>query len=126
MTDISTLLLFFELELNRIDDAALEAGMQVPALAHYRPWIENLRMEKPYQLDDKIEELFLEKSQTSCLAFNRLFDETMAGLRFEVDGEDAGARADAEPDAEPGRGQAQGRAPRRWPRPSGRTCSSSR
>jgi oligoendopeptidase F len=44
-------------------------------------------MEKPYQLDDKLEELFLDKSQTSAAAFNRLFDETMAGLRFEVDGE---------------------------------------
>jgi len=87
LTEISTLLLFFELELNRVDDAALEAAMKVPALAHYRPWIENLRMEKPYQLDDKLEELFLEKSQTSSSAFNRLFDETMAALRFEVDGE---------------------------------------
>ena len=87
LTEISTLLLFFELELNRIDDGALEKAMEVPALAHYRPWIENLRMEKPYQLDDKLEELFLEKSQTSAAAFNRLFDETMAGLRFEVDGE---------------------------------------
>jgi oligoendopeptidase F len=87
LTEISTLLLFFELELNRIEDAALETAMEVPALAHYRPWIENLRKEKPYQLDDKLEELFLEKSQTSAAAFNRLFDETMAGLRFEVDGE---------------------------------------
>lgn len=87
LTEISTLLLFFELELNRIDDAALETAMQVPALAHYRPWIENLRKEKPYQLDDRLEELFLEKSQTSADAFNRLFDETMAALRFEVDGE---------------------------------------
>jgi oligoendopeptidase F len=87
LTEISTLLLFFELELNRIEDAALEKAMEVPALAHYRPWIENLRKEKPYQLDDKLEELFLDKSQTSAAAFNRLFDETMAGLRFEVDGE---------------------------------------
>jgi oligoendopeptidase F len=87
LTEISTLLLFFELELNRIDDTALEQAMKVPALAHYRPWIDNLRMEKPYQLDDKLEELFLEKSQTSSSAINRLFDETMAGLRFEVDGE---------------------------------------
>src|SRR3990170_252471 len=86
-TDISTLLLFFELELNRIDDAALEKAMQEPGLNHYRPWIENLRKEKPYQLDDKIEELFLEKSQTSYSAFNRLFDETMAGLSFDVDGQ---------------------------------------
>ena len=81
------MLLFFELEMNRIDDAALEAAMKVPALGHYRPWIANLRMEKPYQLDDKLEELFLEKSQTGAAAFNRLFDETMASLRFEVDGE---------------------------------------
>ena len=87
LTEISTLLLFFELELNRIDDAALAEKLTVPALAHYKPWIDNLRMEKPYQLDDKLEELFLEKSQTSAAAFNRLFDETMAGLRFEVDGE---------------------------------------
>ncbi len=86
-TEISTQLLFFELELNRIEDAALEKAMQEPGLNHYRPWIENLRKEKPYQLDDKLEELFLEKSQTGYSAFNRLFDETMADLRFEVDGE---------------------------------------
>ncbi|HRX35420.1 MAG TPA: M3 family oligoendopeptidase [Aestuariivirga sp.] len=87
LTEISTLLLFFELELNRIEDAELAEKLKVPALAHYKPWLDNLRMERPYQLDDKIEELFLEKSQTGFSAFNRLFDETMAGLRFEVDGE---------------------------------------
>ena len=87
LTEISAVLMFFELELNRIDDAALEKSMETPALGHYRPWIENLRAEKPYQLDDKLEELFLEKSQTGAAAFNRLFDETMASLRFEVDGE---------------------------------------
>jgi oligoendopeptidase F len=87
LTVISTLLLFFELELNRIDDEVLAGLMAAPGLAHYRPWIENLRKEKPYQLDDKLEELFLEKSQTGYSAWNRLFDETMAELRFEVDGE---------------------------------------
>ena len=88
MTEISSDLLFFELELNRIDDAALEKAMAVPALGHYRPWIENLRKEKPYQLDDRLEELFLEKSQTGYAAWNRLFDETMAELKFTVDGEE--------------------------------------
>ena len=88
ITDISSGLLFFELEMNLIDDAALETAMAVPALAHYRPWILNLRMERPFQLEDKIEQLFLEKSQTGFGAFNRLFDETMAGLRFHVDGEE--------------------------------------
>jgi oligoendopeptidase F len=88
LTAISTDLLFFELELNRIDDGALAEAMKVPSLAHYKPWIDNLRMEKPYQLEDKIEQLFLEKSQTAAGAFNRLFDETMAALRFHVDGEE--------------------------------------
>jgi oligoendopeptidase F len=86
MTEASTMLLFFELELNRIDDPKLEAAFEDKALAHYRPWIENLRKEKPYQLDDKLEELFLEKSQTGYGAFNRLFDETLADLKFDVDG----------------------------------------
>jgi oligoendopeptidase F len=88
ITDISSGLLFFELELNQIDDAALAKALKAPALAHYKPWIDNLRAEKPYQLDDKTEQLFLEKSQTGFGAFNRLFDETMAGLRFHVDGEE--------------------------------------
>jgi oligoendopeptidase F len=87
LTELSTLLLFFELEFNLLDDAALAEAMKVPALAHYKPWIDNLRMEKPYQLDAKLEQLFLEKSQTGAGALNRLFDETMAGLTFEVDGQ---------------------------------------
>jgi oligoendopeptidase F len=87
LTELSTQLLFYELEFNLLDDAKLTEALKVPALAHYRPWIDNLRMEKPYQLDAKLEQLFLEKSQTGAGAFNRLFDETMAGLKFEVDGE---------------------------------------
>jgi oligoendopeptidase F len=87
LTALSTQLLFFELELNQIENGALATAMTEPALAHYRPWIENLRKEKPYQLDGKLEQLFLEKSQTASGAFNRLFDETMAALRFDVNGE---------------------------------------
>ena len=87
MTELSTQLLFFELELNRLDDEAMANALKTPALAHYAPWIENLRKERPYQLDDKLEELFLEKSQTSYAAFNRLFDETLSDLKFTVDGE---------------------------------------
>lgn len=86
VTGISTTLLFFELELNRIDDSLLDKAMEgSEALAYYRPWLEDLRKEKPYQLDDAIEKLFYEKSVTGAMAWNRLFDETMAGLRFEVE-----------------------------------------
>jgi oligoendopeptidase F len=89
LTRISTDLIFVELELNQIDEAALEAAFAVPALARYKPWLEDLRKEKPYQLDEKIEQLFTEKSQTGRGAFNRLFSETMTGLRFDVAGEPA-------------------------------------
>ena len=65
----------------------LEKALKTPALAVYRPWIEDLRLERPYQLDDQIEQLFHEKSVTGRGAWNRLFDETLASLRFEVDGE---------------------------------------
>ena len=80
-------LLFFELELNRIDDARLEAAMAAPTLAHYRPWLEDVRKEKPHQLADDIEQLFLEKSVSGAAAWNRLFDDTMSALRFDFEGE---------------------------------------
>jgi oligoendopeptidase F len=87
ITAASVHLLFFTLELNRIDDAVLAEALKDPELAHYRPWIEDIRREKPYQLEDRVEQLFHEKSVTGRGAFNRLFDETMAALRFNVDGE---------------------------------------
>ena len=88
ITDLATGLLFWELELNTIDDAVIEAAMAMDEnLARYRHWFAELRKAKPYQLDEKIEELFFEKSVTGAQAWNRLFDETMSGLKFEVDGE---------------------------------------
>ena len=90
LTAISTSLLFFELELNRIEDGVLDAAIaKSEALAHYKPWLDDLRKEKPYQLSDELEKLFYEKSVTGAMAWNRLFNETMAGLRFsvEIDGE---------------------------------------
>ena len=86
ITAASLHLLFFTLDLNRLDDAALDKAMADPALGHYRPWIEDIRKDKPYQLEDRVEQLFHEKSVTGYSAFNRLFDETMVALRFKVGG----------------------------------------
>ena len=88
LTAASTHLLFFPLELNRIEDAVLDGAMQTPALGHYRPWIEDLRKDKPYQLEDRVEQLFHEKSQSGYTAWNRLFDQTISTLRFEVSGKE--------------------------------------
>jgi oligoendopeptidase F len=87
ITTASSHLLFFTLELNRIDEAVLQAAVQSGPLAHYRPWLEDIRREKPYQLEDRVEQLFHEKSVTAYGAWNRLFDETISGLRFSVGGE---------------------------------------
>ncbi len=79
-------LLFFDLELNRVDDKLIDAAMSEGPLSHYRPWIEDVRKEKPYQLEDRIEQLFHEKSLTAYSAWNRLFDDTIAALRFRIRG----------------------------------------
>ena len=88
LTNASADLLFFALELNRVDDAVMNAAMAEGPLARYAPWIEDLRREKPHQLDDRTEKLFLEKSVTSNAAWDRLFNETIASLRFTVQGEE--------------------------------------
>jgi len=88
LTTASIHLLFFTLELNRIDDAVLEAAMANPALGHYRPWLEDVRKDKPYQLEDRVEQLFHEKSVTGYSAWNRQFDETIASLRFKIAGKE--------------------------------------
>ncbi|WP_206452841.1 M3 family oligoendopeptidase [Aurantimonas marina] len=94
VTDISSRLLFFPLELNRIEDAEMDAAMERdPALAHYRPWIVDLRKDKPFQLEDRVEELFHEKAITGRGAWNRLYDETLTSLRFTVDGDDLALEA---------------------------------
>src|SRR5215469_902906 len=87
ITAISSKLLFFPLELNRIDDDALDKAMSESELSHYRPWLEDLRKEKPYQLEDKLEQLFHEKAVTARGAWDRLFTESMTALRFDVEGE---------------------------------------
>ncbi len=79
---VSTTVLFFTLEINRLDDAALAAKEADPALARYRPWLRDTRAFRPHQLSDEIEKLLLEKYVAGRAAWTRLFDETIADLRF--------------------------------------------
>ncbi len=88
LTAIGTELLFFELELNRLDDTLIDGLLSDSKLGHYRPWIEDLRKEKPFQLEDRVEQLFHEKSVTGSAAWNRLFDETINALKFQVGDEE--------------------------------------
>ncbi|MCB1508957.1 MAG: oligoendopeptidase F, partial [Hyphomicrobiaceae bacterium] len=88
LTAVTAHLLFFPLELNRVDEAVVEAALQDAGAARYKPFLDDVRKEKPYQLDDRLEQLFHEKSVTGRSAWNRLFDETISALRFDVDGEE--------------------------------------
>lgn len=60
LTDISAYLLFFTLELNRIEDADLEQKLQDPALAHWKPFLRDTRLFRPHQLSDEVEKVLLE------------------------------------------------------------------
>jgi hypothetical protein len=88
VTDITTPMVFFGLEMNRIEDDALTAKLaESAALTRYKPWIDHLRAFRPHQLSDELEKFLHDQSVVGAAAWNRLFDETMARLEFEVDGE---------------------------------------
>jgi oligoendopeptidase F len=87
VTAISSKLVFFSLELNLLSEAALAARLADPALAHYAPWLRDLRVFLPHQLSDELEQLLHEKDVTGHAAWSRLFDETTAGMMLDVNGE---------------------------------------
>jgi oligoendopeptidase F len=94
ITALTTPLVFFSLEVNRLDDAALDAMFEANAdLARYKPVFDRLRAMRPYQLSDELEKFLHDQSTVGAAAWNRLFDETVAGLEFEVDGETLGSEA---------------------------------
>jgi oligoendopeptidase F len=87
VTTIGSDLIFFTLELNRLDDLALEGKFSDPALARYRPWLRDLRVFRPHQLSDDLEKLTHERDLTAHAAWVRLFDETVASMRIPLAGE---------------------------------------
>ncbi|NWG46246.1 MAG: M3 family oligoendopeptidase [Alphaproteobacteria bacterium] len=88
LSEIISDLLFFPLELNRLSQDDLDAAMRTePALAHYAPWLRDVRAFAPYQLEETLERLLHEKDLTARGAWVRLYDETLAGLRFDLRGQ---------------------------------------
>ena len=88
ITNFTTPLVFFTLELNRLDDDHLSKLMHQNAdLARYEPVFDRIRAMKPYQLSDEMEK-FLHDLGVVGDAWERLFDETIAGLEFNVQGDD--------------------------------------
>jgi oligoendopeptidase F len=89
ITTFTTPLVFFTLEFNRLDDAHLAALIAANGdLARYKPVFDRMRAMRPYQLSDELEKFLHDQSVVGSAAWNRLFDETMAGLMFKVAGEE--------------------------------------
>ena len=86
VNDISADVLFFSLELNEIDDKTVAKQLKSPEAARYRPWLDDVRSFRPHQLSEEMERLLHDKRVAGRAAWNRLFDETMADMRFDHDG----------------------------------------
>ncbi|MBN67092.1 MAG: oligoendopeptidase F [Rickettsiales bacterium] len=78
---LSTQVLFFTLSINKISDKDMKKMLKVDELAHYGPWLRDVRTYRTFQLSDELEQLLHEKDVTEQ-AWVRLYDETQAGLRF--------------------------------------------
>ncbi len=87
LTVTTSRLIFFTLEINKIDDAAMETLLSDSAVARYRPWLDDIRSFRPHQLSDDAEAMLHELSVVRGQSWGRLFDQTIAGLRFDIDGE---------------------------------------
>jgi oligoendopeptidase F len=84
LTTLSSQMLFFTLSINKIDDAKARKLLAAPEMAHYAPWVRELRALKPYQLSDELEKMLHEKYVAGRAAWSRHYDETVSELRFTV------------------------------------------
>ena len=89
LTGLTTSLVFYGLEFNRIDEKSLSNLLEKNIeLARYKPVFDRMRAMKPYQLSDELEKFLHDQSVVGTAAWNRLFDETVASLVFDINGEE--------------------------------------
>lgn len=81
---ISTLTIFFELEINNIQDPMFSQFAESVALKKYKSWILGIRQLNPFQLSTDLEKLLQEKAVSGKDMWSRLFDQTLTKLRFVV------------------------------------------
>ena len=94
ITGMTTPLVFFSLEINRLEDDHLAGLLAENAdLARYKPMLDRLRAMRPHQLSDELEKFLHDQSVVGASAWNKLFDETIAGLTFEMEGKTLGIEA---------------------------------
>ena len=87
ITEISSLLVFFLLELNTLDMCVLNThASNHIKLAHYIPWLNKLRKTREYQLSHELESYIHDMDTVTWSSWCRLFDDTWAQQVFEING----------------------------------------
>ncbi len=73
-------------EINRLSDETLEAAARAHApLLRWRPWLDQVRARRGYELSDEMERFLAERSAIAA-QWPRLFDETLAALKVGPEG----------------------------------------
>ena len=80
--------IFYTLEINKLSNKQLSEHLKNPDIAHYKPWLDMLRMFKKYELSEELEELLADKSMTSSEGWDRLYVETNSNQKFVLDGKE--------------------------------------
>ena len=88
LTESGKLSIFFTLEINALSEEAFQALLKDKNVAFYRPWLEKIRLFKPYELAEDMEALLADKALTSSAAWVRLYDETSSKLKYIVNGKE--------------------------------------
>ena len=87
ITAIATPTVWVTLEINQLDDEAVKAALDAHEPARrWAPWLRRLRAMKPHELSEELETFIAERGPLQA-QWSRLFDETLAALRADVDGE---------------------------------------
>ena len=84
-TEVRNLLLFFELEWLKFDDAVANRILADPSLAAYHHYLASLRRYRPHTLTEPEEKILNERDNTGRNAFGRLFSEVTSSLAFTLE-----------------------------------------
>ena len=85
LTDISSHLIFFEVQWNKLDAKTAEQWMKDEAVKNDRHFLQKMRAWAPYTLNEGEEKIMAIKSNTSGSAFSRLFDEVTNSIPFTIE-----------------------------------------
>lgn len=87
-TEISVLMIFFDLELMAIPEERIDKLLDSSVTGKYRHYVRALRLARDFQLSEPEEKILEETANTGRRAFTRLFEEHLSGIAFSMKARD--------------------------------------